>query len=60
LPGAEPVLGALVDLFGSFGATHASLKRSAMQQAKRRLSAHAARWFEAQIGQAALPLTGKR
>ena len=55
LPGAEPVQGALADLFGSFGAAHAALKRSALKLAKGRLSAHAARWFEAQIGQAALP-----
>ena len=55
LPGAEPVQGALADLFGSFGMPHVVLKRSALLLAKGRLSAHAARWFEAQLDQAALP-----
>jgi len=55
LPGAEPVQGALADLFGCFGAPHATLKRTALQLAQGRLSAHAARWFEAQIGQSPLP-----
>ena len=55
LPGAEPVQGALADLFGSFGTPHATLKRTALHLAKGRLSAHAARWFEAQLDQAALP-----
>ncbi|MEO8013098.1 MAG: hypothetical protein ABI642_03035 [Polaromonas sp.] len=56
LPGAEPVQGALADLFSCFGAPHAMLKRTALQLAKGRLSAHAARWFEAQIGQSPLPV----
>lgn len=55
LPGAEPVQGALADLFSSFGAPHAALKRTALQLAKGRLSTHAARWFEAQLDQAPLP-----
>lgn len=55
LPGAEPVQGALADLFSCCGAPHAAFKRTALQLAKGRLSAHAARWFEAQIGQAPLP-----
>ena len=53
--GAEPVQGALADLFSCFGAQHEALKRSALQRVKGRLSAHAARWFEAQVSQAALP-----
>lgn len=53
--GAEPAQGALADLFSCFGAQDEALKRSALQLAKERLSAHAARWFEAQVGQAPLP-----
>ncbi|WP_426146653.1 hypothetical protein [Polaromonas sp. DSR2-3-2] len=55
LPGAEPVQGALADLFSSFGASHVALKHTALQLAKGRLSAHAARWFEAKLDQAPLP-----
>ena len=55
LPGAEPVQGALADLFCCFGAPHAAPKRTALELAKGRLSAHAARWFEAQTGQPPLP-----
>ena len=55
LPGAEPAQGALADLFSSFDTPHAALKRTALLLAKGRLSAHAARWFEAQVSQAALP-----
>ena len=55
LPGAEPVQGALADLFSCFGAPHATFKHTALHLAKGRLSAHATRWFEAQIGQAPLP-----
>ena len=54
LPGAEPAQGALADLSSSFGTPHAALKRTALLLAKGRLSAHAARSFEAQVGQAAL------
>lgn len=55
LGGAEPVQGALADLFSCFGVRHEQLKRTALQLARGRLSAHAARWFEAQAAQAALP-----
>lgn len=55
LPGAEPVQGALADLFYCFGASDQALKRSALQQVRARLSPHTARWFEAQVAQAALP-----
>jgi len=55
LAGAEPVQGALADLFTCFGAGHEQLKRTALQLASDRLSVHAARWFEAQVVQAALP-----
>ncbi|MDO8718064.1 MAG: hypothetical protein Q7K20_03665 [Polaromonas sp.] len=55
LTGAEPVQGALADLFSRFGARDAQLKRAALQLARARLSAHASRWFEAQTAQTALP-----
>ena len=55
LAGAEPVQGALADVFSCFGAHDEALKRTALQLARARLSAHAARWFEAQAAQAALP-----
>ena len=54
LPGTEPVQGALADLFVSFDATDASLKRMALQLVVERLPAHTARWFEAQVAQARL------
>jgi hypothetical protein len=55
LAGAEPVQGALADLFSCFGAQEEPLKRTALQLSHGRLSAHAARWFEAQLAQAPLP-----
>ena len=55
LPGTEPVQGALADLFVSFDAAEASLKRMALQLVGERLPAHTARWFEAQVTQARLP-----
>ena len=55
LTGAEPAQGALADLFSRFGAPDEALKRTALQLARARLSAHAVRWFEAQAAQAALP-----
>ena len=55
LPGAEPVQGALADLYVAFGEREQSLKRSALQMARDRLPPHAARWFEAQAGLARLP-----
>ena len=55
LGGAELVQGALADLFSCFGVRHEQLKRTALQLVRGRLSAHAARWFEAQAAQAALP-----
>ena len=50
LPGAEPVQGALADLFVSFDERDESLKRTALHMTRDRLPAHAARWFEAQVG----------
>ena len=55
LVGADPVQGALADLFSCFGAADEPLKRRALQLARGRLPAHVARWFEAQAAQAALP-----
>ncbi|MDB5870511.1 MAG: hypothetical protein JWP96_2843 [Polaromonas sp.] len=55
LPGAEPLQGALADLFSCFGARDEQLKRTALQLCHSRLSAHAACWFEAQAAQAAWP-----
>ena len=52
LPGTEPVQGALADIFVSFDAADASLKRMALQLVGERLPAHTARWFEAQVTQA--------
>ena len=54
LPGTEPVQGALADLFVSFDAAEASLKRMALQLVVERLPAHTARWFESQVAQARL------
>ncbi len=54
LPGSEPVQGALADIFVSFGEREESLKRTAVQMARDRLAVHAARWFDAQAGQARL------
>lgn len=56
LAGAEPVQGALADLFCCFGTNDEALKRTALQLVRARLSVHAARWFEAQAAQAALPV----
>jgi mono/diheme cytochrome c family protein len=50
LPGAEPVQGALADLFVTFGEREDALKRTALQMARDRLAVHVARWFEAQAG----------
>lgn len=55
LAGTEPAQGALADLFHCFGAQDAPLKRMALQLVRARLPAHAARWFEAQTAQPALP-----
>jgi hypothetical protein len=55
LAGSEPVQGALADLFASFGAQEEALKRTALQLARERLASHTVRWFDAQLGQAALP-----
>jgi hypothetical protein len=54
LPGSEPVQGALADIFVSFGEREEALKRTALQMARDRLAVHAARWFDAQAGQARL------
>ena len=55
LAGAEPVQGALADLFCCFGAGDEPFKRAALQLVRGRLAAHAVRWFEAQVAQKALP-----
>lgn len=55
LVGAEPVQGALADLFHCFGAADAPIKREALQLVRGRLAVHVVRWFEAQAAQAALP-----
>jgi hypothetical protein len=55
LAGAVPVQRAPAHLFSCFGAHEEPLKRTALQLSHGRLSAHAARWFEAQVAQAALP-----
>ena len=55
LPGTEPVQGALADLFVSFDAAEASLKRMALQLVGERLPAYTVRWFEAQVIQTRLP-----
>lgn len=54
LAGAEPVQGALADLFVSFGEKDVALKRSALQMARSRLAAHVVRWFDAQAAQPCL------
>ena len=56
LPGAEPVQGALADLFCAFGAAGEPLKQTALALGKGRLSSHAARWFDAQLGGLPLPV----
>lgn len=55
LSGAEPVQGALADLFTCFGAQDEALKRTALNLARDRLAAHTVRWFEAQAAHSALP-----
>ena len=55
LSGAEPVQGALADLFTCFGAQDEALKRTALKLARARLAAHTVRWFEAQAAHSALP-----
>ncbi len=55
LAGAEPVQGALADIFCCFGAGDESFKRTALQLSSERLAAHAVRWFESQVAQKALP-----
>lgn len=54
LPGAEPVQGALADMFVALGSHAQALKRTGLQMAAGRLSPHVARWFEAQAGVGAL------
>lgn len=53
--GAEPVQGALADLFTQFGARDHALKHSALQLASGRLAGHVARWFNAQAKADPLP-----
>ena len=55
LPGAEPVQGALADVFTSFGTDQAGFKRDVLALAKIRLSAHMASWFESQVQAPKLP-----
>lgn len=56
LPGAEPVQGALADLFCVFGAAHAQSKRQALDLAHTRLAAHVVGWFASQLDAPALPV----
>lgn len=53
--GAEPVQGALADLFTQFGARDHALKHSALQLASGHLAGHVARWFNAQAKADPLP-----
>ncbi|MDD2924958.1 hypothetical protein [Rhodoferax sp.] len=55
LPGAEPVQGALADLFASVGAEQAQFKRDALSLARERLAPHVSSWFESQIDAPVLP-----
>ena len=55
LDGVEPVQGALADLFASFGADGAALKRAALQLAAPRLGERTARRFEAWVAAQRLP-----
>ena len=55
LTGAEPVQGALAELFTCFGVGDERLKRTALQLARERLSVHVFRQFEAQVSRATLP-----
>lgn len=48
MPGAEPVQGALADIFTSFGPEQTSFKRAALQMVRSRMAQHVVRWFEAQ------------
>jgi hypothetical protein len=54
LPGAEPVQGALADLFVSFGERDEALKRAALDMARPRLAPHVVRWFDSQLACARL------
>lgn len=51
LPGAEPVQGALADIFVAFGAQEVAFKRTALTLARQRLAAHVVRWFDVQADQ---------
>ena len=55
LEGVEPVQGALADLFASFGAEAAALKRAALQLAAPRLGERTAQRFEAWVATQPLP-----
>lgn len=48
LPGAEPVQGALADIYFAFGESEAFFKRQSLQLALPRLASHIARGFDAQ------------
>lgn len=50
LPGAEPVQGALADMYVALGSSAESLKRTGLQMVSARLSPHVVRWFTAQAG----------
>jgi mono/diheme cytochrome c family protein len=49
LPGAEPVQGALADLFVGLGPEQASARRAGLAMAGHRLAPHVRGWFEAQV-----------
>ena len=55
LPGAEPVQGALADVFVALGESNAPFKRTALQLIRERLASHVVRWFEAEVAHPALP-----
>ena len=55
LPGAEPVQGALADLFAATPLTDPSLRRNALQMAEARLNPHVAKAFGRHTQGHALP-----
>lgn len=54
LPGAEPVQGALADVFVALGESKAPFKQTALQMARERLAAHVVRWFAAEVAHSPL------
>jgi hypothetical protein len=54
--GAEPVQGALADLFCAFGPAHAVTKQTILDKSMARLPAHVGNWFASQVHAPALPV----